>query len=104
MTQELADNIKRLRELYSAMVAEGEAIAAERQNILGGYEFDKSEYIKLRDYQPARTAWKNAQPECLDAINQLVELVAEMREALADSKGDIDTLTKADALLSGLKD
>ena len=95
--QELADSIKRLRSIDDVL----------ESNTVG---------LMVRDAIRASN-----HPEAIQTINQLVELVAEMRESLdewrhdrpwellerfADKSRDKadSTLTKADALLSGLKE
>lgn len=87
---------------------------------------DLADSIKrLRDNCTDNKLWAHAHNDCIQTINQLVELVAEMRDTsemirvayiLALDKGDLmqanmkvcmpeikATLTKADALLTGLK-
>jgi hypothetical protein len=97
-TQKLAESIKRVMELYEAMVAEGKLIAEDRNAILGGWEPDISRYVTLTDYRPARTAWKAAQGDMANIIRQQSEVIRELREALDEQHHRVENLLIAEGM------
>ena len=82
MTQSLAYSIKRLREVLQA----------------------RYKMTNLTTQDVVRVEFQSAVhfPEAIQTINQLVELVAEMRKCISVDYDEV--LTKADALLTKLKE